>query len=220
MNTDKNPLSIVYAIPDHPWVDTVDGAAVRIAMTVGEMDGSVGFLYLVASESELSEGDHSVQLDLREGKIVPNLKLGANLVATSPLRGNENISNRGFCLFGKGFIVDPERALDLHAKGGHASKTLIHDYRNGKDLTDKPRGVKVIDAFECNLNELKIEIILRFINIYLQQLSQNGITIRENREEKIGGFLENQINSFVFNCLALTVTSRQSKPANIGSLFF
>ena len=26
--------SLAYAIPDHPWVDTVDGAAVRIAMTV------------------------------------------------------------------------------------------------------------------------------------------------------------------------------------------
>ena len=29
------PLSLVFAIPNHPWVDTADGAAVRIAMTVG-----------------------------------------------------------------------------------------------------------------------------------------------------------------------------------------
>src|SRR5690606_14052943 len=28
------PLSLVDAIPDHPWVDSADGAAVRIAMTV------------------------------------------------------------------------------------------------------------------------------------------------------------------------------------------
>jgi hypothetical protein len=28
-------ISLAFAIPDHPWVDTVDGAAVRIAMTVG-----------------------------------------------------------------------------------------------------------------------------------------------------------------------------------------
>ena len=28
------PLSLRFAIPDHPWVDTADGAAVRIAMTV------------------------------------------------------------------------------------------------------------------------------------------------------------------------------------------
>ena len=28
-------LSIVFAIPDHPWVDSADGAAVRVAMTAG-----------------------------------------------------------------------------------------------------------------------------------------------------------------------------------------
>src|SRR5690606_24956925 len=30
------PASIVFAIPDHHWVDTTDGAAVRIAMLVAE----------------------------------------------------------------------------------------------------------------------------------------------------------------------------------------
>jgi hypothetical protein len=28
------PLHLAYAIPDHPWIDSADGAAVRIAMTV------------------------------------------------------------------------------------------------------------------------------------------------------------------------------------------
>ncbi|MEZ5457733.1 MAG: type IIL restriction-modification enzyme MmeI, partial [Lysobacteraceae bacterium] len=32
------PLCIVWAIPDHPWVDASNGAAVRIAMTVGSLD--------------------------------------------------------------------------------------------------------------------------------------------------------------------------------------
>jgi hypothetical protein len=34
--TAKNPLSLVFAVPDHPWVDSVDGADVRISMTVGQ----------------------------------------------------------------------------------------------------------------------------------------------------------------------------------------
>jgi hypothetical protein len=33
--TATNPLSLLFAIPDHPWVDTAMCAAVRIAMTVG-----------------------------------------------------------------------------------------------------------------------------------------------------------------------------------------
>ena len=31
----KKPLSILWAVPDHPWVDAGKGAAVRISMTVG-----------------------------------------------------------------------------------------------------------------------------------------------------------------------------------------
>src|SRR5262249_49744683 len=31
-----SPVRVVYAIPNHPWVDSTDGADVRIAMTVGE----------------------------------------------------------------------------------------------------------------------------------------------------------------------------------------
>ena len=32
----EQPLSIVFAIPDHPWVDTAEGANVRISMTVAK----------------------------------------------------------------------------------------------------------------------------------------------------------------------------------------
>ena len=38
------PLSIAFAIPDHPWVDNSEGAAVRIAMTVG-LAGNHGGAY-------------------------------------------------------------------------------------------------------------------------------------------------------------------------------
>jgi len=34
-------LYLTFAIPDHPWVDTAEGAAVRIAMTVGAPKSSV-----------------------------------------------------------------------------------------------------------------------------------------------------------------------------------
>src|SRR6185503_8773331 len=32
----KPPMSLVFAVPDHPWVESADGADVRIAMTVAE----------------------------------------------------------------------------------------------------------------------------------------------------------------------------------------
>ena len=46
----KTPLSLVFAIPGHPWVDAGDGAAVRIAMTVAEAGRASGRLGRVAEE--------------------------------------------------------------------------------------------------------------------------------------------------------------------------
>ena len=40
----EQPLSLVFAVPDHPWVDTADGAAVRIAMTVAQAGAEQGTL--------------------------------------------------------------------------------------------------------------------------------------------------------------------------------
>lgn len=42
LNDAKKPLSLTFAIPDHPWVDGNDGAAVRIAMTVGRAGEAPG----------------------------------------------------------------------------------------------------------------------------------------------------------------------------------
>ena len=40
----EEPLSLVFAMPDHPWVDAADGAAVRIAMTVAQAGAGTGIL--------------------------------------------------------------------------------------------------------------------------------------------------------------------------------
>src|SRR5690606_18376944 len=53
----KQPLSLVFAIPDHPWVDTSDGAAVRIAMTVARAGESAGVLQRLKVEGQDTEGN-------------------------------------------------------------------------------------------------------------------------------------------------------------------
>lgn len=88
------------------------------------------------------------------GYLNPNLKPAANLTTVSPLFANFDLSNRGFCLFGAGFIVDPETAVQLHGSSDPNTPTIIHDCRNGRDLTSTPRGVKVIDAFGLSADEL------------------------------------------------------------------
>ncbi|MEF9944175.1 MAG: hypothetical protein RR758_08335, partial [Burkholderiaceae bacterium] len=63
------------------------------------------------------------------------------------MRANSNLSNRGVQLFGAGFIVTPEQAVDLGLGSVSGLERHIRHYRNGRDLTDKSRGVYVIDFF-------------------------------------------------------------------------
>ena len=50
LTAESNPLSLVFAVPDHPRVDSKDGAAVRIAMTVAEAGTNTGLLLRTISE--------------------------------------------------------------------------------------------------------------------------------------------------------------------------
>jgi len=72
----------------------------------------------------------------------------ASAVALQAMGG---ISSPGVKLHGAGFIVTPEEAAAL----GHP--TIVKAYRNGRDLTDRPRGVGVIDAFGMTADELRTQ---------------------------------------------------------------
>lgn len=184
-------LSLVFAIPDHPWVDSANGAAVRIAMTVGARVGNapfygdddapfyghetdafysgVGSLQTVTREETGAFGEVDVTLIERTGQIHADLSVGANISEVKPLHANKDLSNRGVQLFGAGFIVTPEKAATLLAPpwqavqlpyhlldtAGPQKPSLIRDYRNGRDLTDVPRGVMVIDAFGLSAEQLR-----------------------------------------------------------------
>lgn len=149
INENKRPLSLAFAIPDHPWVDGSDGAAVRIAMTVGVAGDLPGILRLVISEASEGEDSREVSFETRKGKLYADLSIGANVSAAVALRANSQISSRGVIPHGEGFIVTP--GIDEQLDGN----TLLRPYRNGKDLTQYPRGVFVIDTFGLTQEELR-----------------------------------------------------------------
>ena len=140
---------LLMAIPDHPWVDGANGAAVRIAMTVLAPGEGEGQALTVTKEQPGEHGEVSVELVARCGLIHADLSVGANVAAIRPLLANENLSNRGVQLFGAGFILTSEEAQALGAPA------IVRHYRNGRDLTDKPRGVLVIDAFGLSAEQLR-----------------------------------------------------------------
>jgi hypothetical protein len=174
------PLALRFAIPDHPWVDTADGAAVRIAMTVGELAGPdpSGELVTVTAErpnrdrlrelrrslnssdaSALEEeqadyndernddGSLDVNLSRARGHVAPDLTLGADVSSCVALRSNSSLAFMGAKIVGDGFVVTPDEAIALGLKSVSGLSKHIKPFRNGRDLTETPRGVLIIDLF-------------------------------------------------------------------------
>ncbi len=138
----RTPLKLLWAIADHPWTD--DGAAVRIAMTVGGLEGQP-WLGRVVEEGSGATPEMEAQAVKVEGQAVDlindDLSAGANVAEARALKANDRLSNTGMKLHGAGFIVTPEQWV------GWGRPSVVHPYRHGRDLTDTPRGVMVIDLF-------------------------------------------------------------------------
>jgi SAM-dependent methyltransferase len=142
-------LHLAFAIPDHPWVDNADGAAVRIAMTVVGPGAGEGRLCSVTAEREGRGEGLEVELAECNGVIHADLKVGADVTAAQALRASEGLSSNGYMLAGAGFIVTPDEAAQLE------DDAPIKGYRNGRDLADRPRNVRLIDLFGYDASEVR-----------------------------------------------------------------
>lgn len=151
----KDPLTLSFAIPDHPWIDAADGAAVRIAMTVGSIGAVDGRLMNVVRELGSSQDEVEVALAEQRGKIFSDLKIGADITSAQALQACSNISSPGVKLHGSGFIVTPEEAQALGLGRIPGLEQHIRPYRNGRDLAQTPRGVMVIDLFGLSADAVR-----------------------------------------------------------------
>jgi len=162
LNADRS-LSIVLAIPDHPWTKaTKDAAAVRIAMTVVEGGTQDGTVRKVSRESLLDTDEPLIVFSERRGSINADLTIGADLTQTKPLLSNDALCSPGVKLHGDGFIVDRATAKRLGLGRQPGLKSHIREYRNGKDLTGRYRDMLVIDLFGLNATEAR----KRFPEVY------------------------------------------------------
>jgi len=128
-----------WAVSDHPWVDTVDGAAVRVAMTVLGRPSAAGASLLRVDEAARVTG---IQ---RAAVLNDDLSVGADVAraASEQLWSNKGLSFRGFTVVGSGFVLDAAEAMHLLDEPRNAE--VIRTYINGKDLAQRPRGVSIID---------------------------------------------------------------------------
>ncbi len=144
----KTPVSLVMAIPDHPWTKaTPDAAAVRIAMTVVQAGTHDGVLREVVNEDGLDTDQPRVAFVERVGRINPDLTLGANVSLVTELRSNRGLSNNGMLVAGRGFILTPSEAASLTGQGLACQNDYLKIYRNGRDLITGHTNKYIIDLF-------------------------------------------------------------------------
>jgi hypothetical protein len=153
--TAQPALQLAFAIPDHPWVDNAQGAAVRIAMSVGTAVAGTGRLLTVTEEHALGDGEVEVGFLPREGAIHADLRIGADVASARPLRANAGLSSPGVKLHGAGFIVTRQEAASLGLGQVPGIERHIREYRNGRDLAATSRDVMVIDLYGLDSAEVR-----------------------------------------------------------------
>jgi hypothetical protein len=160
-------LHLAYAIPDHPWVDSADGAAVRIAMTVAAPGKGEGILEKVVTEQAREDGENEVTLSRSSGVLAANLQIGADVTSCAALLANSKLVSRGVQTIGEAFVLTPDETNNLKSADVEVG-SCIRPYLNGKDLTDKPRGVSVIDFFGLPEDEAKTRAPACYQRLYTE----------------------------------------------------
>ncbi|MCC3152776.1 class I SAM-dependent DNA methyltransferase [Hymenobacter sp. BT770] len=157
-----NPLSLNFTIPDHPWVDAADGAAVRVAFTVAQKGVLAGSLFAVVEESTTDDDAHEVVLREMTGAINSDLTIGSDVNSAKLMEANSRLSSQGMTLVGGGFIITKPEAELLGLGRIAGLENHLRPYINGRDLAQRPRGAWVIDLFGLETNE----IISKYPEVY------------------------------------------------------
>jgi hypothetical protein len=148
------PVSVVFAVPDHPWVDADLGAAVRISMSVVAPGERTGTVSTVVHEETSDEDTVLVVLHSVQGVINQSLRAGPDLGSAVPLVANSGLCWQGCKLVGEHFQITPEQYAGFTRDDPGAGEVLKR-YLAGSDVTKLPRLRYVIDFFGLSADEAR-----------------------------------------------------------------
>ncbi|MDY7091568.1 MAG: type IIL restriction-modification enzyme MmeI [Acidobacteriota bacterium] len=212
--TASPPISLVFAIPDHPWVDESGSAAVRIAMTVGTLGPRAGELHHVVGGGVADLEGLTGVTHGKKGVIGANLRQGADVTGASALQANSRLSATGVIPHGKGMVLTKSEAESLGLNTRPGAVKHIRRYLNGRDLTQHSRDLMVIDLFPLAIEEVQRRFpeLFQWISLKVKpqrdqnrdkSLRENWWLHRRNNEE-----LRNSLEGLP-RYIATVLTSRQ-----------
>ena len=134
-------VAIVWAIADHPWVDTASGAAVRIAMSVCASGAESRRVVTVEREEPGDDDEIAVTLTERDvPEIHSNLTGGVAVTSVTPLTANSKLASVALVRFADGFMIDERTAAQLEP-------VVVFPLLTGRDLNQIPARRYVIDFY-------------------------------------------------------------------------
>lgn len=199
-------------IHNHPWVDTVDGANVRVTLTVCDKAQGEGQLFKITRETPSENGEITISLSPSNGIIGPDLRLGANLLSTSELISNNGLSSVGYQLTGKGFTLDASIGIRLDPAFG-TELSAIWPLLSGRDITQKSRNLLTIDVCDLSLQELQTNHPSIYQWLYERVKPERDLNNRESVRKKwwIYGEARKTFRPALKNIRRFIVTSLTSK---------
>ena len=184
LNVGQGGLRLVFAVPDHPWV--INGAAVRIAMTVGALDDGeptkIVHGTIVSEQGESPDPGVVYDVELRQDtvdRVNSDLSIGADVAKAQPLRSNRGLTSNGMLLAGAAFALTQEEVRDLGFNPQQLPR-VIRPYMNSRELMRATQERYVIDLFGMDASEVRAT----YPSIY-QRLLERVKPDRDQNKEKI-----------------------------------
>jgi hypothetical protein len=150
----KDRVSLILAIPNHPWIDESDGADVRVAFTVAAAGRRAGTRLEIVKETPLGDGAFDVEFCLSRGLLSAGLRAEVDLQMAVPLRANAGLSCVGFQLTGKGFTPTEEVLSGLNNR---ETESYLFNLLSAREIVQRRLHRKVVDVCEFrDENDLKL----------------------------------------------------------------
>lgn len=178
----KDGIVIIYAVADHPWVDTKDGAAVRVAMTVGAprhgYHGSVTLASVTGGDSEAI-----VKVEERTvTAISADLRASVSDESLQPLKANKDMCFQGVVPAGDGFKLEAA-GLEHFGVDPKRLPSVIRKYIIGRDLVQQLSTRYIIDFFGLTESEARSEYPALYQHlrdrVYPERIHNNRAVYRE-----------------------------------------
>ena len=123
-------------------------------MTVCQAGCLGGRLLQVASERSGAEGEMEVVFAESSGLIQADLRIGAAVATAHRLAANFHLTNTGYILGGRGFVLSGAEATALAREPG--AGPLLALLYNGSDIVKRSRGLSVIDCQGLDQQQLRL----------------------------------------------------------------